>query len=35
MAKYKGKKVLVVGFGHSGVAVAKYMCRQGGQGDGD
>jgi UDP-N-acetylmuramoylalanine--D-glutamate ligase len=29
MSKYKGKKVLVVGFGLSGVAVAKYMARQG------
>ncbi len=29
MSKYKGKKVLVVGFGVSGVAVAKYMVRQG------
>lgn len=29
MSKYKGKKVLVVGFGLSGVAVARYMCRQG------
>ena len=29
MGKYKGKKVLVVGFGLSGVAVAKYMARQG------
>src|SRR6185437_7265860 len=29
MAKFKGKKVLIVGFGLSGVAVAKYMARQG------
>src|SRR6476660_114578 len=29
MSKYKGKKVLVVGFGLSGVAVARYMSRQG------
>lgn len=29
MSKYKGKKVLVVGFGLSGVAVAKYMSKQG------
>jgi len=29
MSKYKGKKVLVVGFGLSGVATAKYMSRQG------
>lgn len=29
MSKYKGKRVLVVGFGKSGVAVAKYMARQG------
>lgn len=29
MSKYKGKKVLVVGFGLSGVAVAKYMAKQG------
>lgn len=29
MGKYKGKKVLVVGFGISGVAVAKYMHKQG------
>ena len=29
MGKYKGKKVLVVGFGLSGVAVAKYMAKQG------
>jgi UDP-N-acetylmuramoylalanine--D-glutamate ligase len=29
MSKYKGKKVLVVGFGISGVAVAKYMSKQG------
>ncbi len=29
MAKYKGKRVLVVGFGLSGVAVAKYMSKQG------
>ena len=29
MGKYKGKKVLIVGFGMSGVAVAKYMAKQG------
>jgi UDP-N-acetylmuramoylalanine--D-glutamate ligase len=29
MSKYKGKKVLVVGFGRSGVSVAKYMVQQG------
>jgi UDP-N-acetylmuramoylalanine--D-glutamate ligase len=29
MSKYKGKKVLVVGFGVSGVSVAKYMAKQG------
>ena len=29
MSKYKGKKVLVVGFGLSGVAVTKYMVKQG------
>jgi UDP-N-acetylmuramoylalanine--D-glutamate ligase len=29
MSKYKGKRVLVVGFGLSGVAVARYMCKQG------
>jgi UDP-N-acetylmuramoylalanine--D-glutamate ligase len=29
MSKYKGKKVLVVGFGLSGVAVARYMAKQG------
>jgi len=29
MSKYKGKRVLVVGFGRSGVAVARYMCKQG------
>ncbi len=29
MSKYKGKKVLVVGFGLSGVSVAKYMAKQG------
>lgn len=29
MSKYKGKKVLVVGLGLSGVAVAKYMAKQG------
>jgi UDP-N-acetylmuramoylalanine--D-glutamate ligase len=29
MSKYKGKKVLVVGFGLSGVAVTKYMVEQG------
>jgi len=29
MSKYKGKRVLVVGFGISGVSVAKYMAKQG------
>jgi UDP-N-acetylmuramoylalanine--D-glutamate ligase len=29
MSKYKGKRVLVVGFGLSGVAVARYMAKQG------
>jgi UDP-N-acetylmuramoylalanine--D-glutamate ligase len=29
MSKYKGKKILVVGFGVSGVSVAKYMAKQG------
>ncbi|MFN7685666.1 MAG: UDP-N-acetylmuramoyl-L-alanine--D-glutamate ligase [Oligoflexia bacterium] len=29
MSKYKGKRVLVVGFGKTGVAVARYMCKQG------
>lgn len=29
MSKYKGKRVLVVGFGLSGVSVAKYMTKQG------
>ncbi|OFZ79880.1 MAG: UDP-N-acetylmuramoylalanine--D-glutamate ligase [Bdellovibrionales bacterium RIFOXYD1_FULL_53_11] len=29
MSKYKGKKILVVGFGRSGVAVARYMTKQG------
>jgi UDP-N-acetylmuramoylalanine--D-glutamate ligase len=29
MAKFKGKKVLVVGFGMSGVSVARYMSKQG------
>lgn len=29
MSKYKGKRVLIVGFGLSGVAVAKYMAKQG------
>lgn len=29
MSKYKGKKILVVGFGLSGVAVARYMAKQG------
>lgn len=29
MSKYQGKKVLIVGFGISGVAVAKYMCKNG------
>jgi UDP-N-acetylmuramoylalanine--D-glutamate ligase len=29
MSKYKGKRVLIVGFGLSGVAVAKYMSKQG------
>jgi UDP-N-acetylmuramoylalanine--D-glutamate ligase len=28
MSKYKGKKVLIVGFGLSGVATARYMCEQ-------
>ncbi len=29
MSKYKGKKVLIVGFGLSGAAVARYMAKQG------
>lgn len=29
MSKYKGKKVLVVGFGISGVSVTKYLVKQG------
>lgn len=29
MSKFKGKKVLIVGFGLSGVAVAKYMMKHG------
>ncbi|MBY0471228.1 UDP-N-acetylmuramoyl-L-alanine--D-glutamate ligase [bacterium] len=29
MSKFKGKRVLVVGFGLTGVAVAKYMTKQG------
>ncbi len=29
MSKYKGKKILVVGFGISGVSVARYMAKQG------
>lgn len=29
MSKFKGKRVLVVGFGLSGVATTKYMARQG------
>ena len=29
MSKYRGKKVLVVGFGLSGVAVTRYMAKQG------
>jgi UDP-N-acetylmuramoylalanine--D-glutamate ligase len=29
MSKFKGKRVLVVGFGKSGVAVTKYMVKQG------
>ena len=29
MSKYKGKRVLVVGLGKSGVAVARYMSKQG------
>lgn len=29
MNKYRGKKVLIVGFGISGTSVAKYMCKQG------
>src|SRR3954466_13807955 len=29
MSKFKGKKVLVVGFGLSGVATVKYMVKQG------
>lgn len=29
MSKFRGKKVLIVGFGQSGVAVARYMAKQG------
>lgn len=29
MSKFKGKRILVVGFGRSGVAVARYMAKQG------
>jgi UDP-N-acetylmuramoylalanine--D-glutamate ligase len=29
MSKFKGKRVLVVGFGKSGVAVARFMAKQG------
>ncbi|MBI2711662.1 MAG: UDP-N-acetylmuramoyl-L-alanine--D-glutamate ligase [Bdellovibrio sp.] len=29
MSKYKGKRVLIVGFGISGVAAAKYLVKQG------
>jgi len=29
MSKYKGKKVLIVGFGISGVSAAKYMAKRG------
>lgn len=29
MSKFKGKRVLIVGFGVSGVAVAKYLSKQG------
>lgn len=29
MSKYKGKKILIVGFGRSGVAVAQYMNKHG------
>lgn len=29
MSKFKGKRILVVGFGKTGVAVARYMCKQG------
>jgi UDP-N-acetylmuramoylalanine--D-glutamate ligase len=29
MSKYKGKKVLIVGFGVSGLSAAKYMVKQG------
>lgn len=28
MSKYKGKKVLVVGFGVTGVSVARFLCQQ-------
>ena len=31
MSKFKNKKVLIVGFGITGVAVAKYMAKQGAQ----
>ena len=29
MSEYKNKRVLIVGFGISGVAVAKYMSKNG------
>jgi UDP-N-acetylmuramoylalanine--D-glutamate ligase len=29
MSKYKGKRVLIVGFGITGAAVARYLCSQG------
>ncbi len=29
MSKFKGKKILIVGLGRSGVSVAKYMAKQG------
>lgn len=29
MSKYKGKKILIVGFGASGVSAAKYLSKQG------
>jgi len=29
MSKFKGKRILVVGFGKTGVAVTRYMCKQG------
>lgn len=31
MSKFKGKKVLIVGFGTSGISVARYMHKQGAQ----